>query len=366
MSNHHNITRPDDHDDRCCFCSFCRKQTKEEKDEHRLVYRKASRRLIQSALPVFLAAGVNNFAASLIDYIADENQHTLVGAVVGQTLAYAVISYMIGRYGTFLIRKMQREDNEHANLVQRMIREKATADPQLQSALRADQFPSLQRSSTWLWMKDCDMDELLCDILAENAGFAWKEFMVVFVLDIFYFSFGLGAAYGMWVMSVGMSLLWLRFSRQFMTNLHLNGHLIDDMLHFDGEVFGFSFAFTLTVLCAVLSMTTGLDYATGEGFLFESWAITDDDSTELTPAGNPLFFVYFFLVSFLVGLVLILEEDCFRPPTVDVDNDDSSERGSVSHDSTFRETMLGHNLGIDPHDTTAVGNLWHTFLGYVL
>jgi hypothetical protein len=372
----------------CYSCCCGEEETEEQKERKARIHQLAQLQVIQSSLPVFIAAGINNFVSSLIKLIAEDSEDH-VGSLIGQSLAYTVIVFVVGKIVVYEIRHKQHEVEEAKriakmkNLEEEVSRENSIVtvssyggnNPTIPPAA-----PIVPLSRFWQTIFNYKLDEFICGTLTENAGFAWKEFLVIYVLEFFNEEYGYGPAWGMWIMWVGIFLITLRVFARVQRHFHVPHHVGTILLHFDAEAYAFAIAFVLSALIALGFEETGNRYAGKESFLFE-WQQDDEESEGKQQAGEGTF-LYFVATSFAVGIILLVEDLYFkvspdegtrgyRPPGQPGNDgelhDDNhftiTREQEESKTKEIRESMFEHMLGLNPHEHSAVRNLWHNFLG---
>ncbi len=320
----------------------------------------------------------NNFVSSLIEYIAEDSEDH-VGSLIGQSLAYTIIVFVLGKIIIYNIRKKQHEVEEANKHIpsHNPSRENSIVTVSSYATNVANPPPVVHKSKWWDFVSKYKLDEFVCSTCTENAGFAWKEFLVIYVLEFFNEEYGYGAGWGMWVMWVGIFIISLRMFGRFQKRLQLSPHLGALMLHFDTEAYAFAIAYVLSALIALGFQEEGAQYVRNDSFIFE-WKHDDDTAHESNEVGNDGTVAYFSAVSFFVGIILLMEELCFKLPSDDdmeVDRAHTNLHEEPEYDhgvtitkgpdegSEIRESMFEHMLGVDPHEQSALMNLWHNTLG---
>eukprot|EP01040_Poterioochromonas_malhamensis_P011400 gene11400-12429_t len=179
--------------------------------------RKYLKETIYASIPISIAAALSQFIQSIITYITVKNRsshgNNSINLQIGQTLVYCLIMFSGGKYFTYLIQQcvlQKKEDNSWFNFFHK------------------NQYIPL-----------------ILNLLAENAGFAWRQFAVLIVLSYFYQNYDVGAA-----------------------SSYKNYHEV--LSDFDSDALALSVAYVATVLLAIfMNEIFGSNFVDEEGYLFE-------------------------------------------------------------------------------------------------
>jgi hypothetical protein len=275
----------------CCECC-CKKEDPTELQIKEFLTSRAFYDLLCSSLPVFLAAGINNFVGSVIRLISETSEEP-EAAELGQALVYALITYFLGKYLNHLIRIVSIDSSY-------------------------DKSPFVQN------IKSLKLFPLFVQLLTENTAFAWKEFMLVFVMKMVFEEDGFGAALGLWIGMVifficimGFSGLWIgycyRHSKQ--------GKLFEQSLEYDADAFSLGTAVVLTALLGKGFAGIGIDYLDSDSYLY-SYEREDDTVTNNT--GGSYFALYFSIVLILTTSLLMIEDRFFVNENADSNSPESN------------------------------------------
>lgn len=287
--------------------------------------RKYLKETIYASIPISIAAALSQFIQSIITYITVKNRsshgNSSINLQIGQTLVYCLIMFSGGKYFTYLIQQrllQKKEDNSWFNFFHK------------------NQYI-----------------HLILNLLAENAGFAWRQFAVLIVLSYFYQNYDVGAAVGaffLWIFFV-LIIIFVSFSiayRLFKSSYKSYHEVLSD---FDSDAFALSVAYVATVLLAIfMNEIFGANFVDEEGYLFE-WqskssghashgSLTDDgtppsstddgaiylasetssqyynyysyyystDDSQDDNSFNGFYFVYCIVVTLLIAIVFLIED----------------------------------------------------------
>lgn len=362
-----------------CIWSWCcgEEETEEQKQKKAKLLQIAQLQVLRSSIPVFIAAGVNNFVSSLIEYIAEESEHP-IRSLIFQSLAYTIIVFLLGKCVVCYVRKQQQETEDAKRIPSyNPSRDNSIVTVSSFGGPTPPPAPVIHQSRLWQNITKYQLDEFLCSTVTENSGFAWKEFLVIYILEYFNEEYGYVGAWGMWIMWVGIFLISLRLFNRFQKKFHLNHHLSALLSHFDTEAYAFAIAYVFSALVALGFQEDGMRYVNNESFLFE-WKHDDDGSHEDTGYNFGTVY-YYFAVSFFVGAILMLE-DLYCKVSPDQSHSEShhdvhselrddnsvaiTKDGDTVDGHNIRESVFEHMLGMDPHEQSTIRNLWHNILGY--
>ena len=187
------------------YC-YCRNSQSAEMTEHRrFLTNRCLYELLSAAVPVFLAAGVSNFVTSIIHLIS-ESANDPEQAVILQAFVYAVLTSIFGKYFLYLIHMNMNEKSAGGSINH--------------------------------WLHKNKYTSLTSNFLIENAGFAWKEFLIIFLMEIVYVDYGFGAAFGAWLAWIGIYVLIIIISAWVISYFrHIPYHLRIELLSFHCEAF---------------------------------------------------------------------------------------------------------------------------------
>lgn len=206
--------------------------------------RKYLKETIYASIPISIAAALSQFIQSIITYITVKNRsshgNNSINLQIGQTLVYCLIMFSGGKYFTYLIQQrllQKKDDNSWFNFFHK------------------NQYIPL-----------------ILNLLAENAGFAWRQFAVLIVLSYFYQNYDVGAAVGaffLWIFFV-LIIIFASFiiaCRLFKSSYKNYHEVLSD---FDSDAFALSVAYVATVLLAIfMNEIFGSNFVDEEGYLFE-------------------------------------------------------------------------------------------------
>jgi hypothetical protein len=245
--------------------------------ERKFLIRQCTYVLITASIPVFIAAGISSFVTPIIEYIAHE--HGNVDAVeTGLSFLYAILAYIIGKQLTHLVKAT----------------ELSTPDSWLIQRLKSEKTISI-----------------LYGLFAENSAFAWKEFLIIFLLKYLYNEHAFGASFGGWLMMVtiflSFSAISIFWEKKLIKNLHIYHHLLE----FDEEAFALSIAFTWTVIFTFALQGLGVVFISDDSYLYhvsngESDGEHTDDDHSHSPQGN-FYFLYASIITLAVSIFLVVE-----------------------------------------------------------
>jgi hypothetical protein len=272
----------------CCPCSYTPS------------VKRCLKELLFESIPVSIAASLSQFVQCIIAFItshASKHEYA-INLEIGQTLIYCLFVFCFGRYFTYRLKT-------------------------LTDVTEVDKSP---------WIKFLEKQEyvsILFGIFAENAGFAWKQFAVLLILTFFYQQHDLLGAifiFLTWIiicLCIFVFCYWISYCY-----FKLDHEKYYDVLSdYDSDAFALSVAFVTVVLLALM-----IGMYDEKGYLFEwetyrkaasddtladdsvddysySYSFTsNDDSSDLNPAVNPFYAIDCFLVTFLICLVLVIED----------------------------------------------------------
>lgn len=269
---------------------MCSKKNESEalKKKKGLYWRQSIFELVYSSLPVFIAAGVNNFVASFIALIT-EGSVNHVSTEIGVLFLYTFLSYSFGKYAFSYIYSYMHSDRDMAS--------SSSSNSKVEIMSRLDQLKLLP---------------LLARVLNENAAFSMKEFLVVLIMEHVYVEHGFGAAFGTWLSWTTLFCLVLAASvvvgfQQLRFSLKMQKKLIE----FDADAFSFSIAALLIILVASGLSVVGFTFISESSVLF-SYEVEDDEidvPSSIVKIYNVLFT---FGISTVAAILLVLEDVIFR------------------------------------------------------
>lgn len=266
----------------CGDKTACQKEPESTKARRKYLTRVASYDMVESAIPVFIAAGVSGAVAAVIaDTDADES------ATIVQFAIYAMLCWIVGKI--FYYRLVFDEENNSDHAIFQTIRK-------------------------------YKMSKLLKNVLAENVGFAWKELFVEVAFTFAYLEFGWGLSFATFVVGFVFFILVIYISSYVQQNtLGLDHRFNDILLRFDSDAAALPLSFTLTVLLALGLKGLGGNFIASSSYLYD-WEGENDDSVY---GGTNYYLLYASLVSFAVAGFMAFENDC-----VAVSSEEEEERVS--------------------------------------
>jgi len=257
------------------------------KVERKLLIRQCTYELITATIPVFIAAGISSLVGPIIEYIAEE--HGNVDAVeIGLSFLYAILAYVIGKCLTFLL-KSTEVNSPDSPVIKRLQSEKLLS--------------------------------ILYDLFGETSAFAWKEFLVLFIIKLAYLEYGFGPAFGIWIMMVFIFLLVTTISVYTAKLLVKNHEIYHALLEFSEDSFALSIAFTITAISIYGLEGLRVHFARKGGYIDsaghggnEGEIVDDDGGLDDNTVLNFLLFAS--IVTTVVALVIYLDTimlDTFYP-----------------------------------------------------
>ena len=337
---------------------FGTKRSKEYEERRKYLIKVSRYELIESSLPVFIAAGISGSAAAIIKEISEEKEWLEILL----TSFYALTSYFLGKWLTYCLLKEEDINSEHFIFVT---------------------------------MRKYKLSKLIRHSLAELSGFAWKEFFIIFCLKKLYIEDGLGASFGSWLLIIFVAFIAIYIS-SIVQRLYFKFDYIwnQKMLNFDTESFALSIAYILTAIIVLGFWQIGFAIVYSNSILLdwdEGFADEHDSVTE--SVGTTMF--YSFLVAMFVSAVqfpevediAVADELCIVRPTIAVSTTTTTTTttnvaprvDTLNPLSSHNSFELENNHTTNPNNDTSNGSyiwgcidndtavtcsvLWNEFLG---
>jgi hypothetical protein len=273
----------------CCPCSYTPS------------VKRCLKELLFQSIPVSIAASLSQFVQCIIAFItshASKHEYA-INLEIGQTLIYCLIVYGFGRYFTYRLKTLIDVSEVNKNP----------------------------------WIKFLEKQQyisIIFGIFAENSGFAWKQFAVLVILTFFYQQHDLIGTIFIFLTWIFICLCIFVFGYWISHCYFKLDHekYYDVLLDYDSDAFALSVAFVTVVILALM-----IGMYDEKGYLFEwetyrktsdddtqlgddsvddysyTYSFTsNDDSNDLDPAINMFYSIDCFFVTFLICLVLMIED----------------------------------------------------------
>lgn len=225
--------------------------------------------LVESSLPVFVAAGVSGSASAIIGVLSEEKED--IELVL--KLLYTLFAYFVGKALTY--RLLVDEDRNSTTFPFPLLREY--------------KFSKLSRHS-----------------LSELSGFAWKEFAIAFCLEEIFLKEGLGAAFGSWLLIVFSAIAFVTVSSHIQRKIFRLDHTWNHkVLSYDTDAFALSIAYVLTAAVALGLWELGVGLAPSSSILFE-W---DEGFEEDHEGGTDIVYLYAIIIACVVAVMQFSEDE---------------------------------------------------------
>lgn len=301
----------------------------------RVTYTPLARRyfkeLVYQSIPVFLAASFSSFVMSLIRYIAEEGEGDHIDNECIQSIVYAIISYIIGYFLSIQL-KQAIESKEKSNFIN--------------------------------MLENAEFTEIIFSTLAECTGFAWREFINIFLLKILYLRYGWGPALGGWFLILFVFIIISLVSGKMMQSLSFPTSDKELLIEYNSDSFALSLSFSITVIWALACELIGAEYVDKSGYLYE-WK--DDDYEEESSGVNGYYYIYIFIISVVVALILVFEDRyCFQWFRQAEERIDAHRPRLDNPPDSSTEIIVSSLKNSSSDSVEVVVELWHSFLGYVL
>lgn len=235
------------------------------------------------SIPVFIAAGLNNLVASIIE-LSSEDAKSPESAKIGQQFLYTFIfSYFGGKFCFYQL----------SSYIQSCRNSNASGD----NSVGIMSFLRSTKSLT-----------LCARLFSENSSFAIKEFLLLVLVEDFYNKEGFGVAIGGWALSWGIfALSIIIFSLIFAFVFKCNSTMVEWMMDYDLDSFALGVGAMLVAIVAKGLAVEGVVFVGNNSILYgDSNEETNDDGLH----GLPSLYNITFTIGILMfsGLVLLLED----------------------------------------------------------
>lgn len=303
----------------------CRDKPNEEEEARKEVLTKqCTYKMVQAAVPNFLAASAAVFIFSLIEYIAEESEGDRNTLKLMLALIASLIFYSLGKYVTWMLIHYEQLA--------------------LQATTEGRTLP-LCRIFSWL------MREKLIGVvkrfLAEFTGFLLKDFLTLLVLNLVFDEHGgFGPAFGVWVLFICIYIVWVRVGALIAQKMKLPALVQEELLDFDADSFSLSIAYVLTVLLSLGSAGAGFTYISPASYLYSyEESYSEDESF----GSNQYAFLYVWVSTVFIGALLLIEDKLGvkyrameRQESVDVVEKNVVDNSSIA----FRHNVYGSFCGL--------------------
>jgi hypothetical protein len=242
---------------------------KEYKERFKFLVTVSKYELIESSLPVFVAAGVSGSAVAIIDVLSEDDENAKIVLVA----LYALFAYFVGKLFTYILLRDEERPSSKFPF----------------SVLRQYKFSKLFRHS-----------------LSELSGFAWKEFFIIFCLEEIFLKEGLGPTFGSWLLIGGVAVVAVIISSHVQRGIFRFSHTWNQkILSYDTEAFALSLAYILTAVVSLACWKGGVALIPSNSILFE-W---HEGFEEHHDSGVQLVVLYSFVVACLVAVAQYPESE---------------------------------------------------------
>eukprot|EP01033_Poteriospumella_lacustris_P005807 gene5807-4164_t len=255
------------------LCPQKRQRSEAERRARSLFYKRSWYEVVILSIPVFVAAGVNNFVAAII-VLSSEDAEDHLGAEIGQQFLYTFLfSYLIGKWLFHSVAK-------HIIACQ--------ASQTVEDRWGLLDFCKRTKSLT-----------LLARAINENASFSIKEFMMLVLVEKVYEEEGFGAAFGGWWLGFAVFVLVLLVSTLMASGLfRLEGEMVHWLKEYDVDSFALGAGAVFVALVGKGLSVEGVTFISPNSVFYGPSAADDDGAVAGNTAAYSLFFslgITFFL-----------------------------------------------------------------------